>query len=90
MVLNFLQSIGEALQWLIFEGGLFLGAHLQQIEVPRLEVESEQQLPAYTTATAMPDASHVCDLHHNSQQCQMQATSVTYTTTHSNAKPLTR
>ena len=26
------------------------------------------QLPAYTTATAMPDPSHVCGLHHSSWQ----------------------
>ena len=34
----------------------------------RLGVESELQLPAYTTATAMWDPSRVCDLHHSSQQ----------------------
>ena len=33
----------------------FLGLHLCHVEVPRLGVESEPQLPAYTTATAMPD-----------------------------------
>ena len=36
--------------------------------VPRLGGESELQLPAYTTATAMQDLSRVCDLHHSSQQ----------------------
>ena len=30
--------------------------------VPRLGVESELQLQAYTTATAMPALSHTCDL----------------------------
>ena len=40
------------------------------MEVPRIGVESELQLPAYTTATATPDLSHICDLHHSSQQCQ--------------------
>ena len=30
----------------------FLGPHLQQREVPRLGVESELQLPGYSTATA--------------------------------------
>ena len=35
------------------------------MEVPRLGVESELQLPAYTTATATPDPSHVCNLHHS-------------------------
>ena len=41
------------------------------MEVPRLEVELELQLSAYTTATATGDPSHVCDLHHSSQQCQI-------------------
>ena len=41
------------------------------MEVPRLGVERELQLPAYTTATAMPDLSHVCDLHHSSGQHQI-------------------
>ena len=39
------------------------------MEVPRWGVQLEIQLLAYTTATAMPDLSHVCNLHHNSQQC---------------------
>ena len=45
------------------------------MEVPRLGVELELQLPAYTTAiaTAMPDLSHVRD----------------YTTAHGNARSLT-
>ena len=47
---------------------VFLGPHLQHMEVPSLEIELELQLPAYTTATAMPDPSHVCDLHHSSWQ----------------------
>ena len=38
------------------------------MEVPRLGVILELQLPAYATATATPDLSHVCDLHHSSQQ----------------------
>ena len=38
------------------------------MEVPRLGVESELQLLAYTTATAMWDSSHVYDLHHGSWQ----------------------
>ena len=36
---------------------------------PRLGVESELLLPAYTTATATWDPSPVCDLHHSSRQC---------------------
>ena len=31
---------------------VFLGPHPQHMEVPRLGVERELQLPAYTTATA--------------------------------------
>ena len=49
----------------------FLGLRLQHMEVPRLGVKSELQLLAYTTATAIWDLSHVCDLHHSSQQCQI-------------------
>ena len=40
------------------------------MEVPRLGVKSELQLPAYTTATAtaMQNLSHICDLNHSSGQ----------------------
>ena len=48
-----------------------LGLHLQHMEIPRPGVELELQLPAYTTATATWDLSHVCNLHHNSRQCQI-------------------
>ena len=37
----------------------------------RLRVKWELQLPAYTTAMAIPDLSHVCDLHHSSPQRQI-------------------
>ena len=43
----------------------------RHVEVPRLGVELELEPPAYTTATAMPDPSHVCDLHHSSWQRQI-------------------
>ena len=39
------------------------------MEVARQRVKSELQLLAYTTATATPDLSRVCDLHHSLQQC---------------------
>ena len=55
----------------LFSFFCFLGLHLQPMEVPRLEVELELQLPAYTTATAIPDLIHVCDIHHRSWQCQI-------------------
>ena len=38
------------------------------MEVPRLGVESEQQLPAYATATAVRELNLICDLHHGSRQ----------------------
>ena len=42
------------------------------MEVPRLGVKSELQLPAYATATAtVLDPSHICDLHPSSQQRQI-------------------
>ena len=41
------------------------------MEVPRLGVKSEIQLPAYATATASQDPSPVCDLHHGSWQCRI-------------------
>ena len=53
---------------------LFLGPHLWPMEVPRIGVESQLQLPAYTTATAMRAPSNVHDL---------------YTTAHGNAGSLT-
>ena len=48
---------------------VFLGLHPQHMEVHRLGVKLEPQPPAY--ATAMPDPSGACDLHHSSQQCQI-------------------
>ena len=50
---------------------VFLGSHPRHREVPRLGVKSELQLPDYTTATATPDPSHICDPHHSSWQCQI-------------------
>ena len=49
---------------------VFLGPHPEHMEVPRLGVklELQLQLPAYTTETATPDLSHVCELHHSSWQ----------------------
>ena len=47
----------------------FLGLHLWHMEVPRLGVASELQLPVFSTAQAMLDPSHVC--YHSSWQCQI-------------------
>ena len=46
-----------------------LGLLPRHMEVPRLGVESELQLPASTTATGMRDWSCLCDLPHSSRQC---------------------
>ena len=41
------------------------------MQIPKLEVELELQLPAYTTAKATPDLRRICNLHHSSQQRQI-------------------
>ena len=46
----------------------FLGLHPWHMEVPRLGVYSELQLPAYITATAKWNPSCVCNLHQSSWQ----------------------
>ena len=46
----------------------FLGLHLQHMEVPRLGVQMELELLAYTAATAMQDPNRVCKLYHSSRQ----------------------
>ena len=46
----------------------FLGLHLWHMDVPRLGGESELFLTAFTTAMAVGDLSHICDLHHSSRQ----------------------
>ena len=48
----------------------FLGLHPGHMKVPRLGVELELQLPAYTIAAATQDLSCVCDVNHSSQQCR--------------------
>ena len=50
---------------------VFFGPHPQPMEVPRLGVEPELQLPAYLTATATRIPSCICGLHHSSQQRQI-------------------
>ena len=65
-VLDFVPSAAYILFFVCYF--VFLGLHLRHMEVPRLGVESELQLPAYTTATAMPDLSRVYNLHHSSRQ----------------------
>ena len=54
-----------ALDSFFFFDSFFLGPHLWHMEVPELGVELELQKPAYETATATPDLSHVCNLRHS-------------------------
>ena len=49
----------------------FLEPHAQHMEIPRLGVEWELQLPAYTTATATQDLSCTYDLYYSSRQHQI-------------------
>ena len=49
----------------------FLGPPPRHMEVSRLGVKSEVQLPAYAAATATQVPSHICNLHHSSRQSQM-------------------
>ena len=58
---------GESLFYFIIFW-FFLGQHM---EVPGLGVESELQLPVYTTAPATQNLNQVCNLHHCSKQCQI-------------------
>ena len=58
-------------QW---KSPFFLGStpgHMGHMEIPKLGVKSELQLPAYTIATAMQDPSRVYSLHHSSWQGQI-------------------
>ena len=67
--LELLESLVCFLSLLEFSSNfIFLGLHPAHMEVPRLGVESKLQLPATATATAMPDPSPVCNLHHSSWQ----------------------
>ena len=48
-----------------------LEPQVQHMQVPKLGVESELQLLAYTTATAMQHLSRICNPHHSSRQRQI-------------------
>ena len=50
---------------------IFLGLHPQYMEVPKLGVESELQLPAYATSTTTLYLSCIYDLHQSSRQRQI-------------------
>ena len=61
------QIIFNLLSFFFFFFWLFRATPLHT-EIPRLEAESELQLPASTTATAMLNPSQSCDPHHGSWQ----------------------
>ena len=50
---------------------VFLGLHLRYMEVPRLGVKSELQLPAYGTVIATMGQTCNYNLHHSSQKRQI-------------------
>ena len=50
---------------------VFLGLHLQHMEIPKLGIELELQLLAYAPAMATWDPSHIFDLYRSSWQCWM-------------------
>ena len=49
--------------FILFYFILFLGLWVQHVEVLRLGVELELQLPVHTTATTVPDPNRICNLH---------------------------
>ena len=65
----FLPHIQYSIKYLLFF--FFLGPHLQHMELPRLGVDLDLQLPPYTTATARPDLNRTCNLCWSLQQCQI-------------------
>ena len=70
---NVLNFKFEFLKIKILNSWLFLACMAIYVAYGNSQAKDEselQLLPAYTTATAMPDPSHACDPHHSSQQCQ--------------------
>ena len=70
-VASFATIFSDSVGCLLFCFVLLFRATPVHMEVPRIEIELELQLSAYSTNTAMPDLSHICSLHHSSQQCQI-------------------
>ena len=66
--LPYLFLVSDWLPVILFCWLFLLGPHPWHMEVPRLGVESKLQLLTY--ATAMPDLSFICVLHHILQECQ--------------------
>ena len=71
-MLSIFVPVGNLYVLFLFKNFFFLfRAYLRHMEIPRLGVKLELQLLVYTTAAAMPDLSHICNLHHSSQQRQI-------------------
>ena len=71
---NVLNFKFEFLKIKILNSWLFLACMAIYVAYGNSQAKDEselQLLPAYTTATAMPDPSHACDLHQSSGQCQI-------------------
>ena len=64
-ILTFFFLFFFSFSYFFFSPLAFSELHLWHKDVSRLGVKSELQLPAYTTATATNDLSHICDLHHS-------------------------
>ena len=64
MYINIYNHLYTYIQILLFP----FYSYMRHMEAPRLGVQSELHLPAYTTATATWDPSCICDLHHSLQQ----------------------
>ena len=69
--LRILIRASNSIKKYFFKFFAFLGPYPWHMEDPRLGVKSEAQLPAYATATATWDMSHICDLHYSLQQHQI-------------------
>ena len=66
-----IRYFGILIIWFVFVF-VFLGPNPQHTELPRLGIESELQLLAYTTSTAMQASGCICGLLHCSlRQCQI-------------------
>ena len=74
LLLGFLHLWSQTLTWFHFLSFSFFALflpHSWHMEVSRLGVKLELQLPAYTTATATQDPRCICNLHHSSGQLQI-------------------
>ena len=69
MVFQFHEKLSVSIHNLYSVIFFFLGPHLWHMEFPGLGIKLEVQLPAYTTAIAVPYLSHVCDLLNSLWHC---------------------